>query len=567
MSEQGTIKWSYYVQSTPRVRRASVQVSNDGAFIQVNQDRYYYINSEYTSTPTFYCCYKLNSTNGSLNYRLPIVETIRYGTYLNVNGNCQIDRDNNCYLVSSFWSNTGNRLERFLKILPDNTVGFNITNGESTGNLQHEATYSGQCTINQEGDVITRNSLKSRIYCRDKLTGQTKWYFDPISASYQYSSPVVIGKDGTYYYSHVQHLYQIKDPVDNNIINSQLWNYNIATDVDQCLILDGNDNIYLNTQNFKIYKFNKLGVKQWEYTLPQRIWGMQISSNDKLICSCNDGKIYQLDLDSNPLWTYDTTRQSPIKSNPQIGIDRKIYFGDDLGYFYCINDSGEFQWETYLQQQIQGPINLGPDGTQYFTQADYYVYQINTDSYGIDNIDNNYQVYRLNSQQNSRVQRSKCKIYNYYGEEQTEELVTTEVRFLRDDVSNTSPLVDNQFYIPSNEPIYSNEKCIRLKQIGMQGTSELKNFKLWQEPIGDTTGLKIKYGLTSEYTKPATTTLIQEYELPTSEPEEQNISVSGDISTPITEEEVYTDYIYLQLEISPDQSYTGSFTIKYKWND
>lgn len=566
MQSQGELKWSYRVETTPGVKRQAIQIQPDNSFVQFNCDKYYQLQ---TDGKTYYILYKLNQQTGEHIYTLSQYQGSYYrGTsYTNVNGNCQIDKDNNIITFFSGYYYGGTDYpdyERFYKIDKDNVIIFNRTNTEYSGNYARESLYNGQVTILQNGDIITRNSLKPRLYCRDSSTGDVKWSFNPHSTSYQQGSPVLIGSNGTQYFSHMTYLYQL------NYEGIQKWNYNLPSNSDQCIQLDKDDNIYLSTQTtYYIIKINPSGVKQWEYLFPDRIWGIQISSNNKIICTNNNSKIYQIDTDGNYLWEYDTGRQLPIKSTPQIGIDRKIYFGDDQGYFYCLNENGIFQWEYYIGQQIQGPITISNDSTQYFAQDNNYVYQIYTDSYGIDDIENNFSIYRFNSQQTARTQRSRCQIYNYYGQqgEETEEEIITDLKFLRTDTTNESNLNQNIIYIPPISTIYSNEKCIRIKVLGMQGTYRLQNFKIWQEPIGDTTGLQIKYGLRETYTKPTTTNLIATNYLPLVKPQEQNITIGGLTDTIIEEEGIYSDYIYLQLEIAPGQSYTGGFVIKFAWND
>lgn len=562
MQSQGELKWSYRVETTPGVQRQSIQIQPDNSFVQFNCDREY---SSLTYDRTYYILYKLKQNTGEFIYSLPQYEASSNSnySYIRVNGNCQIDKNNNIFTFFS-WYYSYNRYERCYKLDKDNTIIFNKTNSDYGYNYWYISTYNGQVTIEQNGDIITRNSLKPRLYCRDGITGDIKWSFNPHSASYQHGSPVLIGLNGTQYFSHMSYLYQL------NYEGIQKWSYNLSTNTDQSMQIDKDDNIYLSTQTtYYVIKFASNGEKQWEYLFPDRTWGISISSNDKVICTNNNSKIYQIDTDGNYLWEYDTGRQSPIKSTPQIGIDRKIYFGDDQGYFYCLNENGEFQWEYYIGQQIQGPITISNDSTQYFSQNNNYVYQIYTDSYGIDDIENNFPIYRFSLQQHGRRQRSRCQIYNYYGQsgEEIEEEIYADLKFLRTDATNESDINQNIMYIPPISNIYSNEKCIRIKVIGMQGTYKVQNLKIWQEPIGDTTGLQIKYGISETYIKPSTSTLIATEYLPTSKPEEQNIMFGGSTETIIEEENTYSDYIYLQLEIQPGQSYSGGFVIKFAWND
>jgi outer membrane protein assembly factor BamB len=78
------------------------------------------------------------------------------------------------------------------------------------------------------------------------------------------------------------------------------------------------------------------------------------------------------------LWKFKADRL--IDSDPIIGNDGTIYFGDDTGNFYALNPDGSLKWKI---DDLCGTITSSPaiasDGTIYIGSWDHYLYALNSD--------------------------------------------------------------------------------------------------------------------------------------------------------------------------------------------
>lgn len=178
----------------------------------------------------------------------------------------------------------------------------------------------------------------SNVYCLDRLNGARIWKY---TASSRVPTPITITADKIFFSSSDGVAYALEKDT-----GTLLWNYETEY--------------------------------QWVITKPP-------VKDDKVIFTFSnseenfDGRVYCFEVNSGiKIWEYGV--KDSIKSSPTISSN-KVFFGDDDGYFNCLNlHSGERIWRREFDMITSSPAVSGND--IYFGCWDYKIYCLDKNSGG-----------------------------------------------------------------------------------------------------------------------------------------------------------------------------------------
>lgn len=92
------------------------------------------------------------------------------------------------------------------------------------------------------------------------------------------------------------------------------------------------------------------------------------------VCS-DDWRLYAIRVsDGVRLWSYTGSHEN--RNAPSVGADGRIYFGNRVGWFYCVKPDGLLAWSINFNGQFsgaefRGPLTIGTDGTLYLATTGY----------------------------------------------------------------------------------------------------------------------------------------------------------------------------------------------------
>jgi outer membrane protein assembly factor BamB len=101
-----------------------------------------------------------------------------------------------------------------------------------------------------------------------------------------------------------------------------------------------------------------------------------ISADGTVYVGSNDGKLYAINPDGSPKWSY-TTGGIIWASSPAIGSDGTVYIGSDK--LYALKPDGSLKWSCTTGGAVHSSPAIGADGTVYARSEDNSINALNPD--------------------------------------------------------------------------------------------------------------------------------------------------------------------------------------------
>ncbi len=159
-----------------------------------------------------------------------------------------------------------------------------------------------------------------------------------------------------------------------------LWHENLSGIVSTPLYEAGQ--LFLATEEKKIYAYGDKGdsvALQWSIDTNDavRMTPYSTKMGNFLIAASIDGTVYCLDKSNGRnVWIF--VAQNAIYSNILSIVENNreyFFFGDDNGYYHCLDASGKEKWQFKTQNKIRGDA-IYKDGILYFGSYDNHVYAL-----------------------------------------------------------------------------------------------------------------------------------------------------------------------------------------------
>ncbi len=119
-------------------------------------------------------------------------------------------------------------------------------------------------------------------------------------------------------------------------------------------VIVDDDNVYAIDSYSKIQCVNfETKQKLWERSFLNFYAPYSLDAQHLYVCSDNDDHLYALDKYTGQVnWQFDARPAYTILTNP-LTRDNKVYFGDNVGRFYCLNAlTGEHIWKIFEDDRI-----------------------------------------------------------------------------------------------------------------------------------------------------------------------------------------------------------------------
>ena len=210
------------------------------------------------------------------------------------------------------------------------------------------------------------------------------------------SSPV-IGTDGTIYVgSHDGYFYAFNK--DGSVkwkvkltepSYDARWNISKAIMASPAIAKDGT--IYINTASGQLHTLNPDGTEKWRFPIKwsNDFWnGPNVGQDGTIYIGTArfEGKsegsgLYALNPDGTKKWF--SPEPSGVTIVPSVTDDGMVISGaanpmDNKGKIIALSLDGEKKWEFVLEQWLEGPAAIGPDGTIFSGSKEGYVYALNS---------------------------------------------------------------------------------------------------------------------------------------------------------------------------------------------
>lgn len=140
--------------------------------------------------------------------------------------------------------------------------------------------------------------------------------------------------------------------------------------ISTALMADGEGNLYFGCSDSKIISFRPDGSTNWVLPTPGRITSSPALYEGVIYFGCTNRKIYAYDVNTKTeKWSF-STAGSTIYA-PLLASDGILYFSDELGKVYAVDQDGGLRWRLSLNNgynQGSSPI-IGSDGTLYISDG------------------------------------------------------------------------------------------------------------------------------------------------------------------------------------------------------
>lgn len=191
--------------------------------------------------------------------------------------------------------------------------------------------------IGKSNTVIYYMDIYDSLYELALLDGAMNWNYQGPTWGGR-GTGIQIDGDGAIYYGEYGHFYAV------NPDGTEKWRYPIANYAGTNNAIGTNGNIWFvdnNAANTKLIVLDPDGNLVWDYALPNWIGsssdttGLALDSNDIVYVGCYDYKLYAINQDGTPRWSYTAGHriESGIAFSP---AEDTVYFGSDDGYLYAV---------------------------------------------------------------------------------------------------------------------------------------------------------------------------------------------------------------------------------------
>lgn len=155
---------------------------------------------------------------------------------------------------------------------------------------------------------------------------------------------------------------------------TNLWTFNMESPIHSSPAIY-KDHIYIVSENGILKAIDmETGEEEWDLDLESPTNSSPIVHKNKLYIGCEDG-LKAVNINSHKVsWEYDCDN---VASTPFYYED-VIYFGNDNGHLYGLNDDGKVEFNKKLSGELKtSPIVV--DDTIYIASTDAKIYSIGTD--------------------------------------------------------------------------------------------------------------------------------------------------------------------------------------------
>lgn len=120
------------------------------------------------------------------------------------------------------------------------------------------------------------------------------------------------------------------------------------------------------------------GCLKWQYQAAAPISaGMAAGAAGNLHAACEDGTLYTLDPNGQPVWQYETG--SRLSGSPAVGPDGSVYFGAENGVIYALDMEGNLRWTHKTDRLVFSSPAVTADGKVYIASQDGTLYALGAD--------------------------------------------------------------------------------------------------------------------------------------------------------------------------------------------
>jgi len=130
------------------------------------------------------------------------------------------------------------------------------------------------------------------------------------------------------------------------------WKASTGGEIHASPAIDASGNIYVGSDDGKLYAFNHAGNQKWEYATGGKIESSPaIDASGNIYVGSQDNNIYAIDKNGNLIWKYATDDE--VFSSPTIGDEGTVYVGSADGRLLALNSDGSRKWQkTFIEDLV-----------------------------------------------------------------------------------------------------------------------------------------------------------------------------------------------------------------------
>ncbi len=123
------------------------------------------------------------------------------------------------------------------------------------------------------------------------------------------------------------------------------------------------------------YQGPTTGGIRWKFrTAGAVVDSITIGSDGRIHVACEDGTLYALDSNGQPVWRLDVN--CPLLTAPTVGADGRLYVGGKDGRLFAVDPNGQPRWSFHAGGAIHASPAVGSDGSIYLAATDGTLYAV-----------------------------------------------------------------------------------------------------------------------------------------------------------------------------------------------
>lgn len=137
--------------------------------------------------------------------------------------------------------------------------------------------------------------------------------------------------------------------------------------------------VYVGSSDMALHAIDaRTGRRQWLFKVAGKIFSSPAPAKGLIFFGADDGKLYAIRpraTSARELWSYNAL--SPIRTTASV-TDEYVYFGTDIGEFYCLDLSGEMRWRFETRRRVMSSP-LVRDDAVFVGSDDWYFYALDAE--------------------------------------------------------------------------------------------------------------------------------------------------------------------------------------------
>ena len=243
--------------------------------------------------------------------------------------------------------------------------------------------YSSPPVIGADGTLYVGRGITGfggGYLCAINPNGTLKWEYGETSGPLS-DCGAAVGSDGTVYTGNCQYSGMPYGFCAINPNGTRKWKCQMGDSSSYSRPAIGSDGtIYIGCDDDHLYAIKPDGTLKWKFLTGHDVRSSPaIGSDGTIYVGSKDKKLYAVNPDGTLKWSYETGGYIYNGASPAIGSDGTIYVGSKDENLHAINPNGTGKWKYKTGGRIYCTPAIGADGTIYVGSKDKKLYAITDD--------------------------------------------------------------------------------------------------------------------------------------------------------------------------------------------